>query len=74
VAPTEQEIQEMADEEADEEVLSQAIEAFIAPNRAGRKRTATTKVIANVEPARQDKIRKTGGRGGHSGRGGSGKA
>jgi hypothetical protein len=61
---TVEEMKQMEDDEADEEALSQAIEAFVAPTRAGRKRTATLKVVDNVEQARQVKIAKTGGRGG----------
>jgi hypothetical protein len=34
----------MEDDEADEEALSQAIEAFVAPTRAGRKHTTTVAV------------------------------
>jgi hypothetical protein len=41
----------------------------VASARAGRKRTATSKVVDNVEQARQAKIAKTGGRGGHRGGG-----
>jgi len=59
-----EEIKQIGDDEANEEALSQAIKAFVAPTRAGRKRTATLKVVDNVEQARQVKIAKTGGRGG----------
>jgi hypothetical protein len=41
----------------------------VASARAGRKRTATSKGVDNVEQARQAKIAKTGGRGGHRGGG-----
>jgi hypothetical protein len=59
---TAQEIQSMADEEADEEALSQAVETMqTSVTRASRKRTATTKVVEN---ARQAKVAKRGGRGG----------
>jgi hypothetical protein len=54
---------QIEDDEADEEVLSQVIEAFVAPTRAGRKRTAASKVVDNVKQARQAKITKIGGRG-----------
>ena len=45
-------------------MLSQAIEAFVAPTRAGRKRTATSKVVDNTVQARDAKRAKTsrGGR------------
>jgi hypothetical protein len=66
---TVEEMKQMEDDEADEEALSQAIEAFVAPTRTGRKRTATLKVVDNVKQARQAKIAKTGGRGGHRGGG-----
>ena len=59
----------MEDDEADEDAPPQAIEAFVASARAGRKRTATSKGVDNVEQARQAKIAKTGGRGGHRGGG-----
>ena len=36
-------------------MLSQAIEAFVAPTRAGRKRTATPKVVDNAVQARDAK-------------------
>jgi hypothetical protein len=45
----------MEDDEVDEEALSQVIEAFVASARAGLKRTATSKVVDNVEQARQAK-------------------
>jgi hypothetical protein len=65
---TVEEMKQIEDDEADEEALSQAIEAFVAPTRAGRKRTATLKVVDNVEQAKMAKMAKTGGRGGrHSG-------
>jgi hypothetical protein len=54
----------MEDDEADEEALSQAIEAFVAPTRTGRKRTAILKVMNN---AKQAEITKTGDRGGYCG-------
>jgi hypothetical protein len=71
VLATAQEIQDI-EKGADEEALSQAIEQLIETTRAGRRRTATSKVVENEEQARQDKVRKTrdsrggcrGGRGG----------
>jgi hypothetical protein len=63
VPATAQEIRAMEDVEADEAALCQAIEALIQTTRGGRKHTATTKMISNEEQARQDKMRKTGGRG-----------
>jgi hypothetical protein len=65
---TVEEMRQMEDGEADEEALSQAIEAFVAPTRAGRKRIATPKAVDNAAQARDAKRAKTGGRGG--GRGG----
>jgi hypothetical protein len=59
MAPTEQEIRDMAEEDEDDQVLSQAIEAFVAPTRAGRKRTATFKVVDNAVQARDAKRAKT---------------
>jgi hypothetical protein len=53
MAPTSQEIKDMAEEDEDDEELSQAIEALVAPTKAGHKRTATSKVVDNYE---QDKI------------------
>ena len=70
---TAEEIRQMEDDEADEEALSQAIEAFVAPTRAVRKRTATSKVVANVEQAKEAKIAKLSSRGSRSGRRGGGK-
>jgi hypothetical protein len=70
VPATAEEIRQMDDDEDEEEALSQAIEAFMAPTRAGRKCAATSKVVDNAEQARQAKIAKSGGRGG---RGGSGR-
>ena len=67
---TTEEMRQMEDDEANKEALSQATEAFVAPTRAGRKRIATTKVVDNVEQARQLKIAKSNGRGGRGGRGG----
>jgi hypothetical protein len=64
---TVEEMKQMEDEEADEEALSQAIEAFVAPTRTGRKRTATLKVVDNAKQAKIAKIAKTGGRGGYRG-------
>ena len=61
------------DEEGEEEALSQAIEAFVAPTRVVRKQAATSKVIDNVEQAKQTEIDKVGGRGGRGGRRDSGK-
>jgi hypothetical protein len=58
---TEKEIQDIEDEDADEMALSQAIEAFVAPTRARRKRTASSKVVDNTEQARQLKIAKSSG-------------
>jgi hypothetical protein len=66
---TTEEMRQMKDDEADEEALSRAIEAFVAPTRAGRKRIATTKVVDNVEQARQLKIAKPSDRGGRGGQG-----
>jgi hypothetical protein len=70
---TAEEIRQMEDDEADEEAPSQAIEAFVAPTRAARKRTATSKVVANVKQAKGAKIVKLSGRGGRGGRCGGGK-
>jgi hypothetical protein len=69
VPATAEEIRQMDDDEAEEAALSQAIEAFMAPTRAGRKCAATSKVVDNAEQARQAKIAKSGSRGGRSGRG-----
>jgi hypothetical protein len=67
---TTEEMRQMEDDEADEEALSRAVEAFVAPTRARRKRIATTKVVDNVEQAKKIKIAKSSGRGGRGGRGG----
>jgi hypothetical protein len=48
---TAQEIQQIDDDDADEEALSQAIETVLATTRAGRKRTATLKVVDNTVQA-----------------------
>jgi hypothetical protein len=48
---TAQEIQQMDDDNADEEAFSQAIETVLATTRAGRKRTATLKVVDNTVQA-----------------------
>jgi hypothetical protein len=65
---TAQGIQQMDDDDADEEALSQAIETVLATTRAGWKRTATLKVVDNAVQAQDAKKAKTG-RGGHGGRG-----
>jgi hypothetical protein len=64
IAPTKQEIWDMAEEDEDDQVLSQAIEAFVVPTRAGCKRTATSKVVDNAVQARDAKRAKAS----HSGR------
>jgi hypothetical protein len=61
---TAQEIQQMDDDDANEEALSQAIETVIATTRASRKRTATSKVVDNAVQAQDAKRVKTSGRGG----------
>ena len=63
---TTQEIQQIEDDEADEEALSQAIETALATTRAERKRTATSKVVDNAVQARDAKKAKSGDRGGRS--------
>jgi hypothetical protein len=69
---TAEEMMQMNNEEEDE-AFSQAIDTVLATTRAGRKRTATSKVVDNVEQARQSNIPETGGRGGRGGvRGGPG--
>jgi hypothetical protein len=69
---TAKEMRQMEDDEAGDEALSQAIEAFVAPTRAGRKRTASPKVVDNADQARQLKIARSGGSGDSRGRGGRG--
>jgi hypothetical protein len=70
---TAEEMRQMKDDEADYEALSQAIESFVAPTRAGRKRTASSKVVDNADQARQLKIARSGGSGDSRGRRGSGR-
>jgi hypothetical protein len=48
VPATAQEMQQIEEDEADEEALSQAIETVLATTRAGRKRTATPKAADNA--------------------------
>lgn len=55
----------MDDDDADDEAFSQAVEAVRATTKAGRKRTATSKVVDNAVDAKRAK---PGGRGGHGGR------
>jgi hypothetical protein len=65
-APTAQELQDIADQEEDEQNLSQAIEALMGTTRVGRKRKATYIVKENI---RQDREQgRDGKRGGQSGR------
>jgi hypothetical protein len=45
---TAEEMRQMEDDEADEEALSRAIEAFMAPTRAGRKRIPSLATSYNV--------------------------
>ena len=49
VALTTDELQAMADEEAEDQALSQAIDTFIATTRAGRTARASEKVLQNRE-------------------------
>jgi hypothetical protein len=49
----------MEEDEADKEALSQAIETVLATTRAGRKRTATSKVVDNAVQARDAKRTKS---------------
>ena len=69
IPATAEEIRQMEDDEADEEALSQAIETVLATTRAGRKRTATSKVVDNAAQARNAKRAKPSGRGGRGGHG-----
>lgn len=65
-APTAQELQDIADQEEDEQNLSQAIEALMGTTRVGRKRKATYIVKENI---RQDREQgRDSKRGGQSGR------
>jgi hypothetical protein len=57
-------MQQIKEDEADEEALSQAIETVLATTRAARKRKATPKVVDNTAQARDAKRAETGGRGG----------
>ena len=51
VLATAQENRDIEEEEADEGALSQAIEQLIETTRAGRRHTATSKVVENEEQA-----------------------
>jgi hypothetical protein len=62
----------MEDEEAEEIALSQAVETMQATTRAGRKVTATSKVVENAKQAKQAKSDGRGGRGGRGSRRGRG--
>lgn len=64
VAPTAEELQAMADEEDDEQALSQAMETFIKTTRIGRTVKASLEVAENREAAKE-----VSKRGGHRGRG-----
>jgi hypothetical protein len=54
----------MDDDDADEEAFSQAVETVRATTRAGRKRTATSKVVDSTVQACDAKRAKPGVRGG----------
>jgi uncharacterized protein YkwD len=60
IPATAQEIQALAEEEEDEEALSQAVETMLETTRAGRKRKATSKVKANAELEKALKKAKSG--------------
>lgn len=44
-----EEMKQIEDDEADEEALSEAVKAFVAPTRTVHKRTATLNVVDNVK-------------------------
>jgi predicted transcriptional regulator len=62
VAPTAVEIQAIADEEEQEQALSQAINGYIATTRAGRIVKASEKVMLNRKEAKEDQLSKASGR------------
>jgi hypothetical protein len=69
-APTAQELQDIADQEEDEQSLSQAIKALMGTTRAGRKRRATHIVKDNImQEIEQGRGGKRGGQGGQGGQG-----
>ena len=71
VAPTTEELQAMADEEDDDQALSQAINTFVETTRAGRNVKASTQVVQNRQYANEIGQRggKRGGQRGGWGRG-----
>jgi hypothetical protein len=77
VAPTTAEIQAIADEEEEEQAMSQAINTFVATTRIGRTVNASEKVMLNRKQEKEGLQTKTvsrrRGRGGNRGgsRGGS---
>jgi hypothetical protein len=72
VAPTAEELQAMADEEEDEQALSQAINTLISTTRVGRNAKASEKVLLNRKQALEGSRGGCGSCGG--GRGSRGRA
>ena len=73
VAPTAEELQAMADEEEDEQALSQAINTLIGTTRVGRNAKASEKVLLNRKQALEGSRGGRGGRGRGRGRGSCGR-
>jgi hypothetical protein len=69
ILATAQEMQQIEEDEADKETLSQAIGIVLATTRGGRKRIVTVKVVGNAAQAREAKRAKAGGYGGCGGQG-----
>lgn len=68
VVPTVEEIQAIANEEEDEQALSQAIDSFVATTRAGRTAKASGKVVLNRKQEKEEQAKASGWRRGRGGR------